>query len=282
MAKKRSEVFNNPDQPEETLRGTPGIQTQQLDFEIPVETVPLPSQGLAYPLDHPLHGAKTVDIKAMTAREEDILTSRAFIKKGTVIAELIKSCVVDKRIDPGTLLSGDRNALMVAIRITGYGSEYIVEAECPVCNNKGKHDFNLAELPINALAIEPLEMGQNLFETQLPMTKKIVTFRFMTGRDEREILISSERRKKGGIAGDNLVTERLQHTLVTIEGTTDRSAINHFIRHMPARDSLYMRRFMDKNEPGVEMKGWIDCLDCGESSEVEFPIGTSFFWPDTD
>ena len=90
----------------------------------------------------PWHACETVDIKAMTAREEDILTSRAFIKKGTVITELIRSCLVDKRIDPNSLLSGDRNALMVAIRVTGYGVEYSTEVTCPVCDT---YSFNVKD-----------------------------------------------------------------------------------------------------------------------------------------
>lgn len=281
MAKRRNEVFNS-DTPEETLRNTPGVQTQELDFEIPVETVPLPSRGLAYPVDHPLHACETVDIKAMTAREEDILTSRAFIKKGTVITELIRSCLVDKRINPDSLVSGDRNALMVAIRITGYGVEYSTEVNCPVCDTKDKYEFNLAELPITALGAEPVEPGANAFEFMLPMTKKRVTFKFLTGRDEQDIMVASERRKKGGIMADNLVTNKLQYTLLSIDGKTERSSINHFIRHMPARDSLALRRYMDSIEPGVEMKSWMDCQHCSESSEVQFPIGASFFWPDAE
>src|SRR5690554_2624285 len=91
-----------------------------LGFDIPVEAVPLPSRGLIYEDRHPLRGKDSVEYKAMTAREEDILMSPALIKKGTVITELIKSCLIDKTIDPSDLLSGDRNAIMVAIRATGY------------------------------------------------------------------------------------------------------------------------------------------------------------------
>ncbi len=280
MSSRRNEVFNSPGS-EESLRGTPGMQTQELDFEIPVETVPLPSRGLAYSVDHPLHACETIDIKAMTAREEDILTSRALIKKGTVITELIRSCLVNKQIDPNSLLSGDRNALMVAIRITGYGVDYKTEVECPSCSTKDQHEFNLAELPINSLGADPTELGTNSFEFTLPMTKKNVQFKFLTGKDEQEIIISSERRKKSGIMSDNLVTNKLQYSLVMVDGKTERSSINHFIRHMPARDSLALRRHMDKVEPGIDMKGWVDCPHCAESSEVNFPLGTSFFWPDT-
>ena len=280
MSDKRNEVFDAPSTAE-TLRGTPGVQTADLDFEIPVETVPLPSRGLAYPEGHPLHHVSTVDIKAMTAREEDILTSKAFIKKGTVITQLLRSCLVDKTINPDSLLMGDRNALMIAIRITGYGADYNVEAECPSCNTRDKYDFNLAELPISSLEEQPVDAGKNLFEFILPMTKKKVLYRYLTGKDETEMMVSAERRKKSGMQGDNLVTNRLQYSLVSVDGKDNRSNINHFIRHMPARDSLALRRHMDRNEPGVEMKGWVDCAHCDESSEISFPIGVTFFWPES-
>ena len=122
---------------------TRNVMKDDFGFEIPVETVPLPSGGKCYDADHPLHGKDTVDIRAMTAREEDILTSKALIKKGTVISHLIKSCLIDKRVNPETLLAGDRNALMVALRVTGYGTEYKVEVDCPACGERSKHNFNL-------------------------------------------------------------------------------------------------------------------------------------------
>jgi len=260
---------------------TRNVLKEDFNWEVPIETVPLPSQGKVYDPDSMLYNRETIDIKAMTAREEDILTSRALIKKGTVITELIRSCLVNKQIDPNSLLSGDRNALMVAIRITGYGVDYKTEVECPSCSTKDQHEFNLAELPINSLGADPTELGTNSFEFTLPMTKKNVQFKFLTGKDEQEIIISSERRKKSGIMSDNLVTNKLQYSLVMVDGKTERSSINHFIRHMPARDSLALRRHMDKVEPGIDMKGWVDCPHCAESSEVNFPLGTSFFWPDT-
>jgi len=251
-------------------------------YEVPVETVPLPSNGIVYPLDSPLHGLETVDIKAMTAREEDILTSRALIKKGTVISELIKSCLVDKNIDVNKMLVGDRNAIMTALRVTGYGSLYNVEVDCPDCGERSKQDFQLTELPIKRLEISPVAEGANLFEFNLPVTKKKVHFRFLIGEDETDIAVAQERRKKLGSQTDNLVTTRLQHQIVAVDGVKDRSKINVFIRGMPARDSLALRKHVDKHEPGIDMKQWMDCPSCMESSEVRLPMGASFFWPDAD
>ncbi len=262
-----------------------GIQTKDVmrddfGYEVPVESVPLPSNGVVYPTESPLHGRETVDIRAMTAREEDILTSRALIKKGTVITELIRSCLMDKRISVPEMLVGDRNALMIALRVTGYGSEYSIEADCPKCSARSKQEFDLGALPIKRLEIEPVTVGQNIFEFKLPTTKKTVHFKFLTGRDEEDINVGQERAKKQGAQADNLITTRLQYAIVSVDGKTDRGSINGFIRNMPARDSMSLRKFIDAHEPGIDMKGDLDCPSCNEISEVRMPLGASFFWPD--
>ena len=256
------------------------VMKDDFGFEVPVETVPLPSGGKCYDQDHPLHGRETVDIRAMTAREEDILTSRALIKKGTVISHLIKSCMIDKRVDPDTLLAGDRNAIMVALRVTGYGSEYKVEIDCPACGERAKHSFDLGGLPVKRLEVDPVALGQNVFETNLPATKAKVRFKLLTGHDEQEIMVASERRKKQGQRADNLVTQRLKYSIVSANGISDRTKLEMMIRNLPARDSLYLRKFIDANEPGIEMKAWMDCPSCLETSEVRLPLGAAFFWPD--
>jgi hypothetical protein len=259
---------------------TRNIMRDDFGMEIPVESVPLPSAGLIYPADSPLSGRETVDIRAMTAKEEDILTSRALIKKGTVITELLKSCLVDKNIDPDSLISGDRNAIMTAVRITGYGSDYTVDIDCPACSEKSKQNFKLTELGIKRLEIEPVEIGKNLFEFKLPVSGKTIRFKFLTGKDEQEITVTAERKRKQGQQSDNLITQKLMYSVVAVDGTTDKVKVQSFIRNMPARDSLSLRKFMDANEPGIDMKSWIECPNCDESSEVRLPLGVSFFWPD--
>lgn len=277
----RNEVFTAGDA---HRAGIPVRNVMRDDFayEVPVETVPLPSLGTVYSTESPLYRQETIDIKAMTAKEEDILTSRALIKKGTVITHLLKSCLMDKRVDPDEMLTGDRNALMTAVRITGYGADYRVEVDCPACGEKSKQDFDLTQLPIKRLTIPPVAEGANLFEFLLPVSKKRVRFKFLTGADEAELAVVQERKKKQGMAADNLVTQRLMFSVQSVEGITDKTKIATFIRNMPARDSLELRRHIDNNEPGVEMKSWMDCPSCLEHSEVRLPIGAAFFWPDTD
>lgn len=248
-------------------------------FEIPAEVVPLPSSGLVYPVGSSLYSKDTVEIKAMTAKEEDILTSRALLKKGTVITELIRSCLVDKTVNPLDLLAGDRNALMVAIRITGYGHEYDVELECGECGSKFKGEFNLAELPVKPLTIEPLETGRNLFAYTLPVSKKNVKFKFLTGLDEEEISRYADRTKKLNIGSESNVTTNLLFSIVEVEGITDRNKIGLFVKNMPAKDSQLLRNYIREAEPGIVMKQEVTCSSCGHTEEVNMPLGASFLWP---
>ena len=258
------------------------VMRDDFGFEIPQESVPLPSRGVIYPIDGPLHGQETIDIKPMTAREEDILTSRAYIKSGTVLTKLLQSCIVNKSIKPDDLISGDRNALLVSLRITGYGADYDVEVDCPECGTKSKQSFDLSQLSIKRLEVDPVVQGDNLFEVQLPVTKKTVRVKFLTGHDEREMMITNERKKKSGMKVETAITDRLIRSIVSVDGITDRNKLNFFVKNIPARDSLALRRFLDKHEPGIDMKAWMNCPHCHEQSEVGLPMGAAFFWPDTE
>ena len=280
MAKKQrsgNEVFSDQSGIKKT-----NVMKDDFGFDVPVELVPLPSGGIVYPKESPLSGQEAIEVRAMTAREEDILTSKALIKKGTVITHLIKSCLIDKDIDVKNMLSGDRNALMVGLRVTGYGADYTCEIDCPLCDHRSKQTFDLAELPVKKLNIKPVSTGENLFSFELPYTKKTVEFRFLTGKDEEEIMITAERKKKSGFTGSNIVTTRLLYSVVSVDGITDKSKVSGFIRNMPARDSLALRKHMDEHEPGVDMKSWMDCPSCYEQSEVRLPLGATFFWPDSE
>ena len=280
-----SNNLNNPINPESLSNGpiqTSNVAKDDFGLELAAEAVPLPSRGVIYPQESNLLGKELLEIKPMTAKEEDILTSRAYIKSGTVLSKLMKSCLIDKNINPDDLISGDRNALMVAIRVTGYGADYEVEVDCPECGAKNKETFDLSQLKIKRLEIEPVEFGQNLFEVELPVTKKVVRVKFLTGKDERDMMITSERKKKSGFKGETSVTDRLLRSIVSVNGITDKNKINFFVKNIPARDSLALRKFLDKNEPGVDMKGWLTCSSCHEESEVRLPMGASFFWPDTE
>ena len=268
------------------MSNTPEVKTydvmkEDFGWEVPVESVPVPSEGRVYPKDSPLSGRKILDIRAMTAREEDILSSRPLIQQGRVITHLLQSCLLDKEVNVQDMLVGDRNALMVAVRVTGYGTRYNADVTCPECGARNSASFSLSDLEIKRLEINPVEKGQNLFEYTLPITGKKVHFKFLTGKDEEERSLVAERRKKmlPDSVIENNVTARLEQVIVSIDGIEDRNKINTFIKNMPAQDSRKLRKYVLENEPGIDMSSWLKCSSCSQSSKVPLPMGINFFWP---
>ena len=260
---------------------THNVMLEDFGWETPVETVPVPSEGKVYPTNSALFGKSTLQIKAMTAHEEDILTSRALLQQGTVINYLIRSCLIDKSVDPQSMLLGDRNALMVSVRITGYGTLYRAAVDCPSCKSESSQDFDLSALTIKRLDLEPVRSGENVFTFTLPVTKKEIHFKFLTGVDESEGNTIAERTKKlmPDIPIDRHVTSRLEQSIVSVDGITDKNKINKFIKCMPAQDSRKLRWYINEHEPGIDMTCPMSCPHCGKDSDVPLPLGINFFWP---
>ena len=256
------------------------VMKNDFNWEVPVESIPLPSKGMIYSPESRLYNTETINIKAMTAHEEDILSSQAYIKEGTVITELIRSCVTDKSIDPEEMINGDRVALMIGIRVTGYGPEYKASATCSSCSTSNEIVANLAELPIKRLSIDPASEGKNEFSFDLPVTKKTVHFKFLTNKDDQERAVTA--RNKARILNsktENNITSFLDQSIISIDGKTDRSKIKHFVQNMPAYDSRALRKYINDNEPGMDMKWNFNCSNCGAHNTASLPITAEFFWP---
>ena len=206
------------------------VLKEDFGWEVPVELVPLPSKGVLYNPETPLYKKEALKIKAMTAREEDILSSQALIKEGTVLDHLIDACIMEKGIDSNLLTIGDRNALMISIRITGYGPEYPVTTSCSACGHSNDIVIDLGALSIKRLDIDPVAKGENLFEFKLPVTKKVVHFKYTTMKDEREYAAKSKQmRKHLKDLFNTSVTDSLDMSIQSIDGVTDKNKIKHFI-----------------------------------------------------
>ena len=278
---KRSDIAQMP---QEVISQIPRSSPVQdvFGWTVPVEQIPLPSGGIVYPQASSLHGKETLQIKAMTAQEEDILMSRALLRDGTMLQHLIRSCLIDKSIDPEEMLIGDRNAMLVSIRITGYGTDYKATATCTSCSKPGSYVFNLSSIGIKRLGTAPVGLGRNEFDFILPITGKRVIFKLLTIRDEREIAQTQERMSKlfPDAKVEGTVTRQLENQIVSIDGKTDRSAIVSFIKSMPAGDSRALRKHMAEIEPGLDMQMDFTCRSCGAESKAVIPLGATFFWPE--
>ena len=256
------------------------LMKEEFGWEIPIESIPLPSRGTIYHPDSPLYNREVLKVKAMTAREEDILASPAFHKEGTSLTHLIQSCLTEKGVNSEDMITGDRMALMIGIRVTGYGPEYHVSAGCQSCNTKNDFVVDLSKIAIKRLQIDPIAKGENKFEFQLPVTKKKVIFKYITAREERERKAASESMQRVmGTSITNNITSFLENSIVSVEGISDRAKIKHFVMNMPAFDSKSLRRFIIDNEPGMDMRCEFECKNCGASNETNMPMTAEFFWP---
>jgi hypothetical protein len=243
------------------------------EHKFPTEVIDLPSEGKLYPKDSPLHGGK-LELKYMTAREEDILTSQNLIKKGLVIEKLLEALIVTEGVRPDDLVLGDRNAIMVAARILAYGPEYETEIIDPVTEEKTTHIFNLADCPFKKLSSD---VKSNEFKVTLPICKKEIKFKILTGKEDKKIDAEIKSRKKLGSDVSPELTTRLKHTIIEVDGSTDTFDINNFVDTLLSRDSLFLRREIQKVVPDIELKQTVEIG--GETVEVDIPLSVNFFWP---
>ena len=232
----------------------------------PTETVELPSKGLIYPEDHPLRSG-TVEMKYMTAKEEDILTNQNFIEKGVVLDKLLESLTM-KKFNIKDIHPGDKNAILVASRILGYGKDYEFEYE----GTKYTVDLSLIDnKPFNTQNLT--EKGYTKYT--LPSNDQELIVRFLTEKDEEDIEKEIKNSSKVGVQSGE-VTTRLKHQIMAVGDTTDRNEIRRFVEnHLLARDSRALRNHIKDVSPDVDLKF---TADSGE--EVAIPITLNFFWPD--
>jgi len=242
-------------------------------FSLPTEVVELPSKGLLYPEDSPLSKG-TIEMKYMTAKEEDILTNQNFIRKGIVIDKLLQSLIVTEGFNYNDLLIGDKNAIMIASRILSYGKDYEVEY-------KGeKITVDLSALDNKETDYSLLEGRKNEFAFKLPHTDNTLTFKLLSHGDEKNIEREIEGLQK--LNKDNIaeVTTRLKYMITSVNGITEKKDIREFVdKYLLAKDARALRDYYNKVSPDLDMTITVDTEDGGQE-DVDLPITINFFWPD--
>ena len=287
MARNRDRTGTGTRTPENTSP-PPQVMTQNQDnpfsFVVPTEFVELPSGGRFYPEGHPLHGQETIEIKQMTAKEEDILTSRSLLKKGVALDRVIESIIMDKKIDSNSLLVGDRNAIVIATRISGYGNEYVTHVACPSCATKQEYSFNLSSAKVyNGEDISELDVVVNedgTFTVQLPKTEINVTFRLLTGKDEKAFIAGMEAERKNRHATEKNVTRQLSTMIVAVDGDTSLQSRKYLVDNIPSMDSRHLRLAYRLAAPNVDLTQHFECNECDHEQDMEVPLSADFFWPD--
>lgn len=240
--------------------------------KFPTEIVELPSKGLLYAEDSPLRSG-TIEMKYMTAKEEDILTNQNYIQKGVVVDKLIQALIVDKSIDYSQLLLGDKNALLLAARILGYGADY----EFNYLGSVEKVD--LGKVENKELHPDVQNSTKNEFNFTLPTSGNVVTFKLLTHGDEQKIDQEIKGLQKINRDSSPELSTRLKHMIITVDGNGDSKTIREFVdNQFLARDSRVFRKYVSELQPDVDLKFYPEDAEEG----VDIPIGVNFLWPDAD
>jgi len=264
-------------------------ETKQVsDYKFPTEIIDLPSKGLVYPKDNPLSSGK-VEMKYMTAKEEDILTTQSYIKDGTVLDRLFQSLLVGN--GDGTpiryidICTGDKNAIMIAARVLGYGKDYKVQIDDPYSDNKQEESIDLTKFenkPYDGSA--QIELHKNEFEYELPKSKRKITFQCLTESKERKIkhqvkALEKQQRKMKDSTSKELTT-RLKNMILSVDGEYDEAVIKNFVdNELFAIDSQSLRAYINEVVPDVDLIYEFISEETGERREMLLPMDSGFFWP---
>ena len=232
---------------------TPTLNNTGLAYVVPTEFVELPSRGQFYPQDHPYHMQEAVEIKFMTAKDEDILSSAVLIEKGLVVDRLLESIIIGP-VDPLTLLIGDRSAIMIAARISSYGADYKATVNCPMCATSVNYTFDLKSSNTSGQCFDNKFLEDD------------------DDDDEAEKSLSE-------FEDENMVTATLSSIVVSVNGNTDSSAVEGFIDNMPAADSKFIRTLYPELAPNIDLKQEFICENCAHKTDLEVPLTAEFFWP---
>jgi hypothetical protein len=247
------------------------------ELKLPTEQVTLPSKGLLYPKENPLSSG-VIEMKYMTAKEEDILTNSNYIRQGTVIDKLLQALIVTP-INYDDLLVGDKNAILISARILGYGKDYTFK----YANQLGEEveaNVDLSGLKDKEIDESLLKSGKNEFTFELPFSKNVVTFRLLTHGDEKDIEAEIKGLKKINPSATYDVTTRLKFIITSVEGKHDQKSIRDFVDNfLIAKDARALREYYSQVQPDIELKYTPEDENyTGEG--IDIPINLNFFWPD--
>ena len=264
-------------------------QKKVSDYKFPTEIVDLPSKGLIYSKDNPLSTGK-IEMKYMTAKEEDILTTQSYIKDGSVLDRLFQSLIISngegtpvKYVD---LTLGDKNAIMIAARILGYGKDYVVEIDDPYSDNKQKETIDLTQFENNDYdGSNQIELHKNEFEYTLPRSERKITFQAMTESKERKVKHQTEEIKKANRKLKDVtsrqLTTRLKNMILSVDGEVEQKVINNFVdNELFAVDSKSLRAHISKVVPDIDLTYEFVSEETGEGRDMSLPMGIGFFWPE--
>jgi len=270
---------NNEDRTKSRRQSEAVDPSSVLDFVTPTEFVELPSRGIGYPTGHPLKDQETIEIRFMTAKDEDILTSRSLLKKGVALERLIDNLLVNKSVTSKEILIGDRNAIIIAARSSAYGHLYETKVQCPACQATSKLTFDLLDRHVKESDLEDFDYHETNFGTYIVETPNSgikVEMRLLNGQDEAKLVKAMSKSKDT----EDVVSTQMSMYIVSVNGHRGKEFVSYFINNVPAYEARWLRKCYEALAPNIKVSEDFECDSCGFEQEMEVPFNTDFFWPD--
>lgn len=254
---------------------------QKAESRFPTEIINLPSKGWFYAEGSPLASGQ-LELKMMTAKEEDILTSPNLIQKNLVLDKLLDSIVVDKTIKTDEMLLCDRNAAFFAIRRLAYGDQYDANITCGRCGKETPVSIDLGKMENRPFEFEKFPQGENSFTFKLPFSGRTLSFKLLTKKDENNIEAELKGLEKVSKEIRREITTRLAHIIIAVDGNAEKAVIRRFVNEeLMSKDSLAFRTHLREFMPDIDTTFDFVCSNCQLERKEETPMGVSFFWPNT-
>lgn len=274
-----------PDPASQIQQNAESIPVQQitesktdLGYFQPVELVDLPTKGKFYPEGHPLHNVESLEIRYMTTKDVEILNSKSLIQKGVALNKVLQGLMTNKNIKLDDMFVSDKNALVLAARITGFSAEYKTKIVCPSCAERTVHTFDLNKVHMKE-ADENVKIAlDGTFDITLPKSKMKVTCKLLIGLDEKALQISSEKQKKHKLP-ETPIADQLKQMIVSVNGDVSREVVDKAVDSMLAIDSKFVRDEYARISPNIDLKQTFECQSCFDESEINIPFTSDFFWP---
>lgn len=250
---------------------------QKQEVKYPSQFVKLPSKGLLYPLDSPYSNGQ-IQLRYPTAQDQNILTSRPLMQKGKTIDIFIQNLIVNPLINIDDLTIGDMDKLIISSRILAYGNKYQTKVKCANCGKSSQKVYDLNAIPEKIVDHDKHQPGVNQFYITLPVSKKNIVFKILTnGQDNQIKNVIKNQKSINGV--DNELTTRLQYSILSVDGETDKIVIINFIRKMPAKDSLALRSYIRQVTPDIDLTVHYQCETCGYEQQIKMSLNVDFFYP---
>ena len=259
----------------------PASSVTNLHYVAPTELVDLPSKGLYYPEGHPLYNKEHIEIKHMTTKEEDILSSTTLVEKGVVLDYLLRSIIVDKQIDVKDILPGDQNAIFLSARLNAYGPEYSFNMRCGQCGKTTVVDKDLTKYK-SKVNLQSFDVRNGLLDVHLEKSGLNVKIKQLTVKETNFMTEYIKKNESSGLSYGS-TTSLLLFIIDSINGEKNNKDMNavKIIENLPSKDVRQLKKAYIDSKPDIDFKMLFKCSHCGHEKEETMPITANFFWPDS-